>query len=153
MSRCNRRLVLLTAIWLLSAAFGPRHWTGIFDATGRCSFSAPADWKIEEASAAGDSVASAPDGAAPAVLQWVHQSRTAFQMELRGRQAGAVIHESTPQRVWAEYSAGWPGRHHVAAIDAPDGACLLYVDVTARADHHVDDIVRAIVATLRAAGQ
>jgi len=121
------------------------HWTGLVDPAGRCRFSVPGDWTIRDA----ERLAVAPDGSATAVEEWADSSTWAhYKAGVFGTLKPTVFHEDSTQRLWIEYAAGWAGIHHHVAVPAPGGACVLQIDVRARAAHGLDDIVRQVAESL-----
>ena len=125
---------------------GPGSWISIFDRTGRCYYAVPPDWRTEDSSSSAESIASSPDGRASATLHWVHKSLISVAADLKSDRR-TVVHEYSLQRLWAEYFAGWTGRHYLVATRANDGACVLYVDVIDQKDDEIQKVVSQIFAT------
>jgi len=104
-------------------------WTGIIDSTGRCRFSVPPQWTVED-QPGGNSFAAASDGTATAEADWLASSSwSSYRAHLRDTIKATEVHEDSPSRFWVEYLAGWPGAHHYVAIPSAEGVCALQVDV------------------------
>ena len=127
----------------------PPRWSGLVDVSGSCFYAIPPDWKIDAASESVNAVAYSPEGRATAVV--VSASRTAWPSvvgTLRSSLPAVLVHEDSAQRFWIEYGPASPGAHHVAAVPAAGGGCVLYLDVNEKADSPLHAIVKEIVRTL-----
>jgi hypothetical protein len=119
-------------------------WTGLVDLVGHCRFSVPPAWQTHN----NDRLAVAPDGAITAEEAWLASVNwPGYRSRLPGIHP-LVVHENSDKRVWVEYDAGWPGRHHHVAVPTTDGACTLRIDVRPNARDTVDAVVRQIVGSL-----
>ena len=119
------------------------HWTGLVDLPGHCRFSVPPTWQTHN----NDRRAVAPDGAVSAEEAWLAAVNSAgYQSRLPGIHP-LILHENSERRVWVEYDAGWPGRHHHVAVPTSEGACTLQIDITPNA-RAVDAVVLKIVGSL-----
>ena len=104
------------------------HWTGIYDATGRCRYGIPPTWRSEGPH--GYEISRAPDGSAMIGLTWVASSSWAsYKTDVRRRLKPTAVGEDTAQRFSLEYSAGWPGDHLFVAVPAVTGACATQIDI------------------------
>jgi len=148
----NTVAILLACVVLASAgAAAPPRWTGVVDASGTCYYAVPADWKIDAASESVNAIAPSKDGRATAVVVWSsHSGWTSFVGSLRSTLSGIAVHEDSPRRFWIEYAPEWPGVHHVAVIPVSGGGCLLYVDLSEKAEHPLQAIAKDIIRTLTA---
>ena len=120
-------------------------WTGLVDPAGRCRFSVPATWKIDDA----QRLAVAPDGAVTAEEETAASTSWArYRTELSGVLKPIVLHEDSGQRLWFEYDAGWAGVHHYVAVPSADAACVLRIDVRDRPADALTRVVRRIATSL-----
>jgi hypothetical protein len=128
------------------------HWTGVFDATGRCRYSVPPAWTVERRPL-GEAAASAPDGNATAQLEWTPSSSwIASVLDLRRMLKPTLTLEDSGERFWCEYRPGWPGVHSYVAVPAPGGLCATWIDVRAAASGELKPIVRQIIQSVVAIG-
>ena len=140
--------------WVLLAAGSagaPPRWTALIDVSGACCYAVPPDWKIDAASESTNALASSPDGRAASVVQWSSQATwPTLVATLRSSVLATVVHEQSGRRFWIEYASAWPGVHHLAVIPATGGGCILYVDVSEKADPRLHATATEIIHSLTA---
>ncbi|OLD15271.1 MAG: hypothetical protein AUJ01_12615 [Acidobacteria bacterium 13_1_40CM_3_65_5] len=139
--------VLLAA----GSAGAPPRWTALIDVSGACCYAVPPDWKIDAASESTNTMTSSPDGRATSVVQWSSQAVwPALVATLRSIVPATAVHEQSRRRFWIEYASAWPGVHHLAVIPANGGGCMLYVDVSEKADPRLHATATEIIRSLTA---
>jgi hypothetical protein len=139
----------LLAIVVLAAGFVPPGWTAMFDATGRCAYAVPGDWKVEGTVDASAPFAASPDGRIRATLIWSVLSQSRYSSDLRGLSHPKVVHEDTADRFWIELASPPPlGGLHIAIIASPVGACTVEIVATGRGDAANTVVISTIVHTL-----
>jgi hypothetical protein len=141
------------ASWVLLASGGggaPPRWTGLVDVSGTCYYAVPADWKIDAASEMANTISWSADGRAKSVVVWSSHGWTSVVDGLRSTLHAVAVREDSAQRFWIEYASAWPGVHHVAAIPATGGGCLLFVDVDEKAGRPLHLVAKEIIRTLTA---
>jgi hypothetical protein len=141
------------ASWVLLASGSggaPPRWTGLVDVSGTCYYAVPADWKIDAASELANAISWSADGRAKSVVVWSSHGWTPVVDGLRSTLHAVAVHEDSAQRFWIEYASAWPRAHHVAAIPATGGGCLLYVDVDEKAERPLHLVAKEIIRTLTA---
>ncbi len=124
------------------------HWTGLIDVTGHCRFSVPQTWKVAYQLHA-NALASAPDGSATAFQNWSPSPSWAlYASALRRTLKPTMVQEDSTERVWFEYSAGYPGVHDYVAVPSLGGVCVAQIDVKASADDSLKPIIRQIARSV-----
>ena len=124
-----------------------RGWKGLVDPLGRCRFTVPSAWRIED----GELLATAPDGSATVAEEWTASPTWMhYKAGVAASLKPTVLHEDSARRLWFEYDAGWAGAHHYVAIPAANGACVLRIDVRPPASDAVAETVRQIAVSLLA---
>ena len=146
----TRALAWLCALLACAGDAAPLHWTGLVDASATCYYAVPADWKIDATSELVNAIAWSADGRAKSVVMRSSTGWTAVVEGLRSTLRAVAVHEDSAQRFWIEYASAWPGTHHLAAIPAAGGGCLLYVDVDEKVEPHLHAIIKDIIGTLTA---
>jgi hypothetical protein len=159
MSRDTRNRLAIAAFiascgasWVLFASGGgsaPPRWTGLVDVSGTCYYAVPADWKIDASSELANVISWSADGRAKSIVAWSSHGWAPLIDGLRSTLHAVAVHEDSAQRFWIEYASA-PGAHHVAAIPARGGGCLLYVDVDEKAERPLHLVATEIVRTLTA---
>ncbi len=125
-------------------------WTGIADVSGRCYYSVPSEWRIDDADRR-NAVTASPDGFATVQQAWrAESSWSAFTLRTRLVLMLREVHDDSARRFWVEYDSGWPGTHHFVAVPAADGVCVTYLDVRARGANQLRAAINRIVATIAA---
>lgn len=126
------------------------YWTGIVDITGHCQYSVPPTWRADREGHE-DEIARAPDGGATVQQRW-HSSLSwlAYAANLRRLLKPTEVVEDSTQRLWFEYSAGWPGVHTFVAVPASSGACGTEIDVRPDASARMTSTIRQIVESILA---
>jgi len=122
----------------------PHGWTALADATSRCIFAVPPRWRGDEPTEAG-LLAVSPDGRTTAAISW--SADATLTSRLASVLRPTVVHVNSFERLWLEYPSGPPGMHHVAAVPADGGHCLLYLDAR-DVDEAAKALAHAIVDTL-----
>jgi len=150
-NRCNTLAIAFgCALIACPGKVAPLRWTGLVDVSATCYYAVPADWKIDAASELVNAIAWSADGRAKSVVVRSSNGWTAVVDGLRSTLRAVAVHEDSPQRFWIEYASAWSGTHHLAAIPATGGGCLLYLDLDEKAEPHLHAIIKDIVGTLTA---
>ena len=124
------------------------YWTGIIDVTQHCQYSVPPTWRTDREGHE-DEIAYSPDGRTTVQQSWHSApSWTAYAAHMRRILKPTRVQEDNAQRLWVEYSAGWPGTHTFVADQTPFGVCETAIDVRPGVTDKVTPIVRQIIESI-----
>jgi hypothetical protein len=158
MSRSRTMHASALTAWLVVFAATPviaqtpdptRGWTVLFDGTGRCFYSVPPDWKVDDVSEMITPFTSSPDGAVTATMRWsAHAPWESATADLRAMRQWKRVHDDSERRYWLEFNEPRARVLHVAVIpSASAGACTIQLEIGDDAREELRRLVPTIIGT------